>query len=405
VTAAVLTPYTRSPARAAGPRFWRKRVLPVGSIDYKGRKIDFTADYLAGLAETFHQRAYGQVPFQLASADNKHNNDVRNFGGEVAAMTAEPDGLWLTLSTTDEGSKILKDNPRLGVSARIVEDYQRADGQFFPAAIQHVLGTLDPRLPGLGPWQQVDLANDDLPVIDLSDSTFDAPDSEGDMMPELNAEQQARLARLLDVPDDKMDKLIASLDTTPPAGPTAGPAADAELTDEELAELIAAAEALDGPADSGPLSDEQLAELLAGQEAGAGAQLSGSAQLAIELANARSEENERQLRAVTDQLDAQRYETERHGFMATYGIAPYICDLARPLLEGTGRTVELSNGTEVDAGAIVRQIFSEFGKMAKMLDLGNELGSALGAEPGEDAAAAHQGRASLVARYRQQTGV
>ena len=33
------------------------------------------------------------------------------------------------------------------MSARIVEDYARSDGKFFTAAVQHVLGTLDPRIP------------------------------------------------------------------------------------------------------------------------------------------------------------------------------------------------------------------------------------------------------------------
>jgi hypothetical protein len=411
MTTAVLTPYTQAPAKHAGGQFWRKRLLPVGSITYEGRKIDFTPEYLSGLAKTFHQRAYGQVPFQLAGADNKHTNDVRAFGGEVAAMTAEPDGLWLTLSTTEDGSKILHDNPRLGVSARITEDYQRADGQFYPAAIQHVLGTLDPRVPGLGPWQQVDLANDDIPVIDLSESTFDAPDSGGETMPDLNAEQQARLAKFLAVPEDQMNALLDSLGTgtgtgtsTPPAAP---PAASPQLSDAELAELMAAAEELDGADAGDALTDAQLEALMADQgvPAGEGAALSGSAQLAIELANARAEENERQLGVIQGKLDGQQYAAERNRLMTDYGIAPYICDLARPLLEGTGHTIDLANGSEVDAGAIVRQIFTEFGKITRMLDLGNEIGSMITPDAGDQADASREATMATAARFRAQTGI
>ena len=68
---------------------------------------------------------------------------------------------------------MLTANPKLGVSARIVEDYARSDGRHFPAAIQHVLGTLDPRIPGLGAWQAIEAASP-VPdtVIDLSAATF-----------------------------------------------------------------------------------------------------------------------------------------------------------------------------------------------------------------------------------------
>jgi hypothetical protein len=68
--------------------------------------------------------------------------------------------------------RVLTENPGLGISARIVEDYARSDGQFFPAAIQHVLGTLDPRIPELGPWQLVEASNDGSIVIDLSACQF-----------------------------------------------------------------------------------------------------------------------------------------------------------------------------------------------------------------------------------------
>src|SRR5205809_7930654 len=59
------------------------------------------------------------------------------------------DGLYIQAELTDRGEQVLRDNPYLGVSARIVENYNRSDGKFYKAAVQHVLGTLDPRLPGL----------------------------------------------------------------------------------------------------------------------------------------------------------------------------------------------------------------------------------------------------------------
>jgi len=159
VTAAVLTPFHGSPAVELGNRMWRKKVLPVGDVEYKGRLLHFTRDYLGQLAEAFRARAYDQVPFQLADAANTHTNDPERTRGEITGMDVGDDGLYVTAQLTPEGEQVLAANPKLGVSARIVEGYARSDGARFPAAIQHVLGTLDPRIPGLGAWTAIEAAS------------------------------------------------------------------------------------------------------------------------------------------------------------------------------------------------------------------------------------------------------
>ena len=179
MTGLVLTPFTAAEAVELGNRLWRKRLLPVGEIDYKGRTLKFTRGYLGQVVKAFQDRAYDQVPFQLADAQNTHTNDPERTRGEIAEMVVRDttactwNGLWIRLKPTDNGDKVLRENPNLGVSARIVEGYERADGKKFPAAIQHVLGTLDPRIPGLGPWQAIEAASP-VPdtVLDLSASTF-----------------------------------------------------------------------------------------------------------------------------------------------------------------------------------------------------------------------------------------
>jgi hypothetical protein len=171
-TAVITPPSWGSPAIELGNRVWAKRLLPVGEIEYKGRTLKFTRDYLDGLVRAFQDQAYDQVAFQLADSANTHTNDPERFRGEIVDMQARDDGLWLYLNPTEAGDRVLRDNPNLGVSARIVEQYQRADGKFYPAAIQHVLGTLDPRVTGLGPWQAVEMSNDAAMVIDLSTSVW-----------------------------------------------------------------------------------------------------------------------------------------------------------------------------------------------------------------------------------------
>ena len=173
--ATVITPLLwASPAVELANRTWRKRILPIGDVEYQGRTLHFTEDYLSKLEQAFRSGAYDQVSFQLADAKNTHTNDPERHRGFITDLELGEDGLYATAQLTEAGEKVLSENPYLGVSARIVENYQRSDGQFYPAAIQHVLGTLDPRIPALGPWAPVDMSNSGGGgiVIDLSQASW-----------------------------------------------------------------------------------------------------------------------------------------------------------------------------------------------------------------------------------------
>lgn len=519
MTAAVLTPFTASEAVELGNRIWRKRVLPVGDVEYKGRLLHFTRDYLGRLVSAFKDRAYDQVPFQLADHANTHTNDPERTRGEITAMELGDDGLWITAELTPEGEKVLKDNPRLGVSARIVEGYDRSDGKHFGEAIQHVLGTLDPRIPGLGAWEAIEAAS---PVpdqlIDLSGESFtdltgpggwshgwihsgtenaapedkadrmsrnisghafsDGPDGKeaqsanklaakahrqasklssvpsvaahhqkmaklhsavasgrmesysaekkmdlavpeagadpegGAVMADLSDEQKQKLTRLLALPDETLDALAA--------GGTV-------VTPEELEALTAPDEDTEGDGDDlaaeiDAMSDDELAELEAefnaefetetegetpdyvpeGEPVAAG--MSAEAQFAIDLANAKADETARELAVVTARLREEDFQGEKRR-LADSGVPPYITELARPLLEGAGHAVELSNGKTVDAGAIMRRVLSEYARQARLLDLDVELGSPMD-EP-EDAVTEQQAssREDTVSRFKSMTGL
>lgn len=428
MTAAVLTPFTAAEAVELGNRLWRKRVLPVGDVEYKGRLLHFTKDYLGQLAAAFKARAYDQVPFQLADAANTHTNDPERTRGEITAMDLGDDGLYVTAELTPDGEKVLAANPRLGVSARIVEDYARSDGSHFPAAIQHVLGTLDPRIPGLGAWQAIEAASP-VPdtVIDLSASSFageaqappappaPAPEpSEGTEpdMPGLDGitdEQRALIARLLELPADQLEALAEG---------------GLVLTPDELLALTGSAEDdspgdVDGDggdeddgiaAEIAAMTDEEFAAVQAEfeaeqhQEEPVAAGLSAEAQFAIDLATARAEETGRELSVITARLREQDYQAEKRK-LADLGVPPFITELARPLLEGIGRTVDLANGKTADAGQIMRKVLTEYAQQVKLLDLDVELGSPMD-EP-EDAGREQRdaSREDVVSRYKQMTGL
>lgn len=132
------------------------------------------------------------------------------------------------MDPTERGERVLQENPYLGVSARIVEQYARSDGQFFPATVQHVLGTLDPRIPGLGSWQQIDMANSGAITIDLSSYSF-----AGQPAP-VTASGNASLS------DRELAELLDAISETEAEG-YAEPGG--ELSDTELEGLMHAAEA------------------------------------------------------------------------------------------------------------------------------------------------------------------
>ena len=393
----LLTPYDRGDAKPAGRNLFRKQLLPIAKINYEGRVIDFTRDYLAGLVKAFNDRAYDQVPFQLADAQNTHTDDPERFRGEIAALELTADGLDVIVAASDDGAKVLRDNPRLGVSARIREDYARADGKFFTRALKHVLGTLDPRMTGMAPWEAVDAANDEGDVVDLTALEYATQTGTADAVPAvttppeapapatketgmaLTADQEARLGKLLDLPDEQFTALL-----TPPEKPAEGDTNVLEdLTDAQIEELVASLDA-ETPAPVAEVAPEK--ELVP-----AGASLNAEAQAAIDLANARADETAMALKRVTTKLATAAYEAERDVFARTYGIPPRITDLARGLLEGEGRVVELANGKTADAGSIVREVLKEFGRTVKVLDLSGELGSAVDGA-GEAAAAAEEGK-------------
>jgi hypothetical protein len=402
--AALLTPFDRGNAIELGNHKWRKRILPVGDVEYQGRTLHFTPSYLAGLAEAFKRRAYDQVSFQLADAANTHTNDPERHRGTIIDMEAETDGLWITLDPTPRGEQVLRENPYLGVSARIVEQYARSDGQFFPAAVQHVLGTLDPRIPGLGTWQSIEAANQPALVIDLTSASYAG--QEGVPMPDLNAQQQANLNMLLNMDPAALAQLVGGQppaqqqqqqQQAPPAAPQASADDVGELSDQELADLIDALddEELEGLA--GEFEDETLAGATA-------TGLTAEAQMAIDLANARADETERQLGVFQARFEQQQFESEKRQ-LADVGVPPYITELARPLLQGTGHLVELANGQRADAGQVMRKVLTEYAKMAQLLDLGAELGTPMDEPPGGGPSAAETQRADLIGRAKQQMGL
>jgi len=336
-----------------GRRLYRKQILPIGKIDYKGRRIDFSRDYLSGLVRNFNDGAYDQVPFMLADAANAHTMDPERMRGEVRRLELADDGLYALLDLSDDGAKVIEANPRLGVSARIVEGLQRADGKTFKAALNHVLGTLDPRVVGMKPWEPVDLAaGDETTVVDLTAATF----TEGE--PAMADEKTTTLT----LTEAQAAKLRAFLDGDTPDGgqpatgtPPAAPAPD--ISDEELDALL------------GDLDDDEPTGATDPAE--------------IAAAVALGEQNSIELASVQAELAAERWKNAKAEYLAA-GVPPAMLAVAGvELAVARGQSIELSNGTKSDPAEVIRGLLDA----AKgIVDLSSATGSPQGdADAGDKA--------------------
>lgn len=390
----VFTPYRHHAAIDLGGRRWRTQLLPLGSISYKGRKLQFTKDYLAGIVKAFKDKAFNQVPFQLADGDNKHNNDPERYRGEIAELELTSDGLDLILEATEDGDALIRKNPKLGVSARIFENFDRSDGKSWPAALQHVLGTLDPHIAGMRQWTEAAAFSNEGEgrVLDLTEATYDEP--EGDRPMPLSKERLKELLKQMrdggqDISDEDLDEVLETV---------AGEVDDEdgnELTDEELEAILAEADALEGE-ETPPASTKP--EPVAASRTG---------KAALELASLRASYDEQaiELGRVRASLAAQAFANEKATFVAA-GLSPKLVELARPLLEGDGQVIQLSNGDEVDAGAVMRRVLVELTNTVKMLDLGNLMGnSEIPDEEKQELEKAEKDRAEFVVNERKRLGL
>jgi hypothetical protein len=290
--------------------------------------------------------------------------DPERFRGECKGVEVAEDGLYGVFELSADAADLVKRNPKLGVSARIVEGYSRSDGKTFPRAMQHVLGTLDPRIPGLGAWQEVALSGYDSGdnVLDLTAAEFKGEETvakdDGDLIDGLTREEYEQLLASLDLDD---------LETGDEGDDDADDADDTDATDEG--------------ADRVP--------------AGAGAELSNDYSNAIELANT-------EIAELKNQLAKDRFEADKREYVRK-GVPPALVELARPVLEAPdGFVLDFSNagGETVDAAAVVRKLLDS---ATGYIDLAKEKGHALDFANEEDGADNDED-ADLLRLWAKQTG-
>lgn len=353
-------------ATKLGPKLFRKTVLKTGVINYMGQQINFDTDMLQQYVTNFNAGAKDQVPFVLVDASNRHVDLPERYRGEIKGLEVSKDGerLEAVLEMTGSGAKLIEDNPNLGVSIRAVDRLERPDGLTFGPTIEHVAGTLDPKINGLGPWIPVELSNPTANVIDLSgtdEESTEVDDKKGSLMASLTDEQVQKLLGLIEGSDEApdKDKKNKKADHSESDDDEDEQRPETDSADEELEDIA-------GSVDEDEDENEDEPQLV---------NASNLNREALELANARIDAQSVELARLRTEADRTRYESERQEMWSKFNLPPRIVDLARPLLEGSSNVVELSNGKKVDGGQIIRKVLHEFGTLMARLDLSNELGS------------------------------
>lgn len=388
---AVLTPTVATAAQPVAGKLWRKQVLPRGkSITYTdpntgtARTLTFDDAYLQAAVQAFNDGAYDAVKFQIADAKNTHTEDPERARGTVRALELTADGLDMIVDLTADGAKLIADNPDLPVSARIAEGLARADGKTYPVAIKHVLGTLDPKVPGMSPWRAVDLTSDNVPTVDLTAEDYQEENRMSDQ-PTVGQKIREALGLAADASDIEVQAKLAAdgvVTPTAPAGTTTTTTAvddEAQLTAEELAALEA-------------LANEPAA-----------VSLTADAQRQIDLANANAEQAIARAQALEQQARRSAWDAER-AVLLHAGVPKALVDLAAPWCGGDTPAgfIDLAN-TDTTVESVRDAAATD---MRKMLDAHKGfidlavIGES--PEPDEEAAAARQ---AAIKAHRQAAGL
>lgn len=338
--------------------FW-KQILPKKSIHYTAkdgqrRTVDFTEDYLRDLA---NNKAVDEVPFLLADKDNAHTMDPERFRGKVAAFEVRDDGLYGKIVFPNaESAKAVLDNPTLGVSARIREGIGRSDGSTVNRGIIHVLGTLDPQVSGMSPWETTDLSTEG-EYLDLSNEEY------SDMATEKKSLSDYTEADIDAMTEAELDEFLAEF------VPDLDDYTDPEAKTEEV-------EAEDETEEVEDKADEKvLVE--------AGADMSNTEKSDIDLANERVASAQAKAEEAMRRVADAEWKAERSAMLSA-GVPPHALDLAAPVLNrADDMVIDLSNvgDPDVNVSEVVRGLLEA---LKGTVDLSNEQGHSGTFTEGED---------------------
>ena len=368
MSSTILTPFDFSePVKAGRRRFW-KQVLPLTSIDYEGQKVDFDEPFHKDLELSFKEGAYDQVPLVFADSGNRHNMDPRNFAGDVLQVENRgKDGTWALIEADRAAARTIARNPKLGVSARIVQGIKKADGRTFNRAINHVLLTMNPRIGGMSPWKTVDLSGttETEEVVDLTATEY----TEGNAMGKPTTAKSRRRQIDLSALDD--EQFATLLDLATEAG-----VLDDEEVDEDEDEGADLGEVED-PKAKKPTKKKSTTKVKVEKEVEGGDPDEDEEEdeeeddESTDLSDPVKSETNATVRSMQIDLAEERWNNDREKFIDA-GVPPFLLDLAGPILASPDTMViDLAEGETVNATDTIRKMLDG---VKGMIDLTPDIG-------------------------------
>ena len=191
-------------------------VLPLGEfVDVRYGRVKITKDMITQMVENFKNK----IPTYEPPLTIVHKDELGAYG-KVVDMEAREDGLWIKLSLTEEGVKLLSEKKFRYLSAEFVENYkEKESGKDVGATLVGVSLTNKPAHPGMKP---IEFADEDKDVQYYSEAEEEQEEEKGDDEMDKNItelseeivslkEENAELTKKLDEVNKENEELKAKL--------------------------------------------------------------------------------------------------------------------------------------------------------------------------------------------------
>ncbi len=176
--------------RATG-RVFRKHILNLGPLHYKGKVFDLNEAWYDRLKDNFNS-GVSMVQVPLADSKNQHSEDPLRNTGEVVGLERQGNKVYTVLDVRDpDVASRLADKRIMGASAFLHMDYEdtRTQKKVGPALLHHCL-TNRPYITDLEPYEEV--------VAATADMEWESPEAIVLAQPEDSMTKDEMLAALRD---------------------------------------------------------------------------------------------------------------------------------------------------------------------------------------------------------------
>jgi len=175
----------------ASGRVFRKHILNLGPLHYKGKTFNLDDSWYAKLKDNFNSGvSMCQVP--LADEQNKHSEDPLRNTGEVVGLERAGNKVYTLVDVRDpDVAQRIADKRIMGASAFLHMDYEdtRTQKRVGPALLHHCL-TNRPYITDLEPYEEV--------VAATADMEWESPEAIVLAQPEVSMTKEELLAQLKD---------------------------------------------------------------------------------------------------------------------------------------------------------------------------------------------------------------